>query len=433
MKKVLYITSRPIYPITGGREVVLYNYCKGLSEKYGCIVDLFCLEKYNTDLNIQEKLHFINKIFYGNKPSLLIKLKNVLYMSLVKRKWPMQVSIYYNEKTLNELKYLIQREKYDIVICDMARTAEYLRNIEGVYKVLDMNDLISNRYYRQFKSINKNSNILGQLSEKLPQFMSHIVNNQFVCRTILKLEADLLKKYELSLIDDFEDIIFVSYMEAQQYDLLTKKNKSLTIPIGVDYQYYSNKIGKRSEKPCIIFLGNMFISHNRDAVNNFMNNIFPYIIKEIPEVIFKIVGKCDENYKKIMQNKSNVELTGMVDDIREHVQQGWIAVAPLTYGSGVKTKVLETMSMGLPVVTNSIGAEGIYAGNDNGLFIEDNNIEMANIIKKLLKDRELLNKSSQEASKLIKCKYTWDNCLNNFEKIIDSNLKEVKHEIVGGC
>lgn len=433
MKKVLYITSRQIYPITGGREVVLYNYCKGLSKKYGCTVDLFCLENGKIASNIQDKLEFINKIFYGNKPGLLIKLKNVLCMSLIRRKWPMQVSIYYNEKTLNELKYIIQKEEYDVVICDMARTAEYLRNIEGVYKVLDMNDLISNRYYRQYKSINKDSNILGQLSEKLPKFISHIVNNQFVGRMVLKLEADLLKKYELGLIDDFEDIIFVSYMEAQQYDLLTKRNKSLTIPIGVDYEYYSNKMGKKSEKPCIVFLGNMFISHNRDAVNNFVNNIFPYILKEMPEVIFKIVGKCDENYKKIMQNKSNIELTGMVDDIREHVQQGWIAVAPLTYGSGVKTKVLETMSMGLPVVTNSIGAEGIYADDEDGLFIEDNNVEMATIIKKLLKDSELLDKSSRNASKLIKCKYTWDNCLNNFEKIIDGDLKEVKYEAVSGC
>lgn len=419
MQRILYITTREIYPITGGREVVLYNYCKGLYEKYNCEIDLFCFGSSEASSKEQEQLEFVNKAFHANRPNKINKFTNLIGKSILLKSWPMQVSLYYSKDTLLDLKNLIKQNNYDTVICDMARTAEYLRNIDGIHRVLDMNDLISNRYYRQCSSINKDSNILGQFSTKLPNILVKMISNKYVSKLVLNTEADLLRKYEVALAKDFDDVIFVSYLEAKQYDELIGEKKSITVPIGVDYEYYSKKVVSKADRPTIVFLGNMFISHNRDAVDNFIDNIWTDVEAAIPNIVFKIVGKCDVSYKKKMSRYSNIEITGIVDDIREHVQDGWIGVAPLTYGSGVKTKVLETMAMGLPVVTNSIGAEGIDADENNGLFIYDDNREMINGIIKFLGNEELLRISSESAEELIKSKYTWDRVLSNFEKILN--------------
>lgn len=417
MKKILYVMTREIYPITGGREVVLYNYCKGLNEIFGCKIDLFCFRNSKKEINNEIKLDFINNIFYAKYPNFIKKVSNCLKNSLILKKWPIQVSLYYDNKNERTIEELIKKNNYEIVICDMARTAEYLKKLNGIKKVLDMNDLISNRYYRQCKSINENSNILGQFSDKVPKVFSKIIKNKRIAKYILKCEANLLRKYECDLGKHFDDFIFVSYLEANQYNKLMNFNKAITIPIGVDYDYYSKRVVAKADNPTIVFLGNMYISHNRDAVDNFIDNIFNELLKVYPNLMFKIVGKCSESYLLKMKN-SNIEVTGIVEDLREHVQSAWISVAPLTYGSGVKTKVLETMAMGLPVVTNEIGAEGIRGNEGNGLFICKNDLEMINIIEELIDDEKKLIDSSERAKKFIENKYKWKNVLKEFDKIL---------------
>lgn len=423
MKKILYIVTREIYPMVGGREVVLYNYCKGLYEGYECSVDLFCFGNTYKSTIDQENLYFINKVYYVKGPNILKKAFNILKTPITKN--PLQVSLYYDRKQKQYLKKIINKNKYDIAICDMARTAEYLKDIEGIKKVLDMNDIISNRYYRQYNSINKYSNILGQFSNKIPRPLKKIVENEYIAKFIIKKEANLLKKYEINIGKYFDYIIFVSYLETSQYNKLIGDNKAITIPIGVNYNYYSKQLVNKSKVPMIIFLGNMDISHNRDAVNNFIENIFPKLIQEIPNLIFRIVGKCNESYKKEMEKNKNVQVTGMVDDLRKYIQEGWLSVAPLTYGSGVKTKILETMAMGLPVVTNKIGGEGISANCNDGLFIEDNNNNITNRILELINDKEKIKNLSNKSKKLVKEKYTWEKVLINFNYIINENKENI--------
>lgn len=419
MRKVLYVVTREFYPMLGGREVVLFNYCKGLYEKYDCSIDLFCFSDSAEGIKVQKDLNFINQVYQARRPTFIPKCKNLIWKSLLLRKWPVQVSLYYSTKTQKELNTIIKQNNYDIVICDMARTAEYLRNIKGVRKVLDMNDLISNRYFRQAAAITTDSNILGQFASKIPEFVVKVLNNQKVAQLTLKLEATLLKRYELEIESYFDDIIFVSSLETIQYDELIKKNKSVTIPIGVDYDYYSKQMVEKNSQPLISFLGNMQIPHNRDAVDYFIKEIHPSILKRVPNYRLRVVGKCDECYKEEMMKYSFIEVTGTVDDIRPYVQESLVSIAPLLYGSGVKTKVLETLAMGVPMVTNMIGAEGIDAEENDGLFICESPEEFAQAVITLLENQCLRSQLSENACELIKNKYTWDSVLKHFNRIIE--------------
>ncbi|WP_052220318.1 glycosyltransferase family 4 protein [Clostridium homopropionicum] len=419
MKKVLFITTRLIYPTNSGRKVVLYNYCKGLKELYDYDVYLYSfLEDGETKELKQPK--FISDIYYAEQPGKLEKFKNILINSLIKKKWPLQVSLYYSKKTHDRLIKIINKISPEILICDMARTAEYLRNINipNIKKVLDMDDLISKRYIRQANNDNLNISTFGIYTQKMPLSLKKILNYHLLIKKILKLEGKLLAKYEIGVCNDFEKIIFVSSIEADEYNRKTNSNKAIDVTIGVDYDYFSEKVAKIKQQNLIGFLGNMYVSHNRDAVSYFLKEIFPEIKKNIPNVKFRIIGRCSNEYKIQFKELDYLEVTGEVEDIREYVQECSVMVAPLTYGSGIKTKILETMAMGTPVVTNNIGVEGIMVENNKHIFVCENKKDFASKVIMLLKDANLNMRISDASKRNIYKRYTWNNTLKNIKYII---------------
>ncbi|MGL5869564.1 glycosyltransferase [Clostridium chrysemydis] len=414
MEKVIFITTRNIFPINGGREVVLYNYCKGLVDQYKCNLSIISFSSPNRF----GKPNFIDSQYYLGDPNLLVKAKNLIFKSLCLRKFPFQVSLYYSKRNQRKINEIVNKVNPDIVICDMARTAEYVKNLPNrdIKKILDMDDLLSNRYKGQAKnSILKNS-ILGQYESKVPKIVSKLLDLSNIKKSALLMEAMLLKKYELNIGKHFEKVIFVSPKECKEYDGIIKEKKSVCITIGVDYQYYSEKKGENKEK-IICFLGNMYVPHNQDAVEYFMKNIFEDIKKHNNDVKFRIIGKCSEEYKKSTESEF-VEVTGEVDDIRKYVQECSIAVAPLTYGSGIKTKILETMAMGIPVVTNDIGIEGINIKNGYDIFVCNSKKEYIDIINKVFVNKKLAESIADNAKNTIRESYTWEKTLIPFGDIV---------------
>ncbi|MCH3965046.1 MAG: glycosyltransferase family 4 protein [Clostridium sp.] len=416
MKKVVFITTRAIYPMTGGREVVLYNYCKGLKEIFGCEVNLI---SFIDDKNYDLTPKFINKQYIVQQPGKLEKVSNIIMKSMFSKVWPLQVSIYYSKSTQKHISNIISKINPDILICDMARTAEYVKNINNFKgkKILDMDDLLSKRYYRQAKSLNNSGNILGQYEKKIPAFLRKVFDGKFIGKKLLETEAKLLQKYEMQVCGEFDNIIFVSPIEAAELNEKIKINKAFDVTIGVDYDYYSKNVSNNKNKNLIGFLGNMYVPHNRDAVDYFLKDIFPLVKNEIPDSRFRIIGKCNEEYKFKFKDIKDIEVTGEVDDIRKYVQECEVIVAPLLYGSGIKTKVLESMAMGVPVVTNNIGAEGIKAKNNIDILIKNNIDDFSDAIVKLLKDEEFKQYVILNSKRNILENYIWENTLNNFKKI----------------
>lgn len=418
MKKVLFLTTRLIYPVNDGRKVVLYNYCKGLAEQHNCEIRLFSIVDKKNNF---EQPKFISKVYYSNTPSKWDKIKNIIIKSIIQKKWPLQVSLYYSKKIQNYLDSIIVEYKPDIVICDMARTAEYFKNLDSkkYNKILDMDDILSKRYIRQIKSGIIGGNSIGAYLNKLPKFLRKFAGNNSIMTFILKKEAQLLSRYEVNISNYYESIIFVSPIEAKEFNKKINSNKSIDITIGVDYDYFSEKIINKKKENYIVFLGNMYVGHNKDAVNYFIEKIFPKVINKLPDCKLRIVGRCPDEYAKYLREFENIEVTGEVSDIREYVQECSVSIVPLIYGSGIKTKILETIAMGVPVITNDIGNEGLELRNNIEIIIENDNTKLCNRIVDLLKNKDLQEEISMNAKKYVYRNHRWENILKKFEKIIN--------------
>lgn len=420
MKKILFINTRLIYPATGGRKVVLYNYCKGLNNIYNNEIDVITFLDSGDEKYIDNQPNFINIKKVLNQPNFIEKIYNLIFKTFLTRRWPIQVSLFYSKKNQAIIDKYIENEKPNIIICDMVRTAQYLVSDRryNFIKILDMDDLISRRYDRQLNSHGIGSDALGAYASKTPKFLQKLLNIKNLMRFILKYEYLLLKRYEVFLKDYFDKYIFVSPVESKVYNEICKFNKADFVTIGVDYEYYSKNI-EVDKKHEIVFLGNMNVSHNKKAVEYFLKEIYPLVLQQDNSVTFKIVGKCDDkNYVDALRKNRNVILTGEVEDIRPYIKSSKVSIAYLTYGSGIKTKILETMAMGVPVVTNSIGEEGLIKDYDSGLYVSDDVNKVAKELVRLLRDEKYNEIISEKSKKYIKHNYQWNITLKRFDEIL---------------
>ena len=197
----------------------------------------------------------------------------------------------------------------------------------------------------------------------------------------------------------------------------SEKKKAAAVPIGVDTDYFKYEPHNTTEN-IIGFLGAMNVAHNENAARHFINDILPLIVKQVPDAKFLVIGGgVSEDLKKL--SDEHIIFSGRVDDVRDYLKKCRVFVCPMTFGSGIKTKNLEAMAMGLPVVTTSIGAENIDAKNQHDWCVADNEQEFADAVCNLLADENKRNEMAENASRFVCDHFTWKIAKRKFEMIFE--------------
>lgn len=179
---------------------------------------------------------------------------------------------------------------------------------------------------------------------------------------------------------------------------------------GIDFDDIKTNITKQEKSIC--FVGQMAREENHIAAMRLKK-----IIKEIndPSIHLNIIGAHPR--KELEECKSsNIHITGFVEDINREIQKNQIAVFPLTYGAGIKLKVLLAFGLGLPVITSSIGAEGI---DEDGkvLLLAESDDEFKNQIENLMNDSERIKILSEKSSRYVKDNFNWNKTEEIFKRI----------------
>jgi glycosyltransferase involved in cell wall biosynthesis len=202
----------------------------------------------------------------------------------------------------------------------------------------------------------------------------------------------------------------------QDKDFLVKygvdQDRIRVIPNGVDTEAFKRSMKKTKIKTLydlqefykVIFVGNMEYLPNQEAANLITSHIAPKVLSKIGNVKFLLVGRAPP---EVLTNSSDVVFTGVVEDVAEFLEASDVAIAPLLQGSGTRLKILEYFSCGLPVVSTSIGAEGLDAENGVNILIEDKIDKLAMKIVDLLMNKELRVKLGTAARELAMKKYDW--------------------------
>lgn len=225
-------------------------------------------------------------------------------------------------------------------------------------------------------------------------------------------------KYEIETAKNFDAITTVSENDRELLSKFIPQKKIYSIPNGVDTKFYRFKGSAGRRKNIILFVGSFLHPPNKEGLLYFFEKIYPRIKRRIPKVNFYIVGKNPpEEILALAENGRGFRVTGFVRDIRPFYWNTGVFVVPIYSGSGSRIKILEAMSAGLPVVSTTIGCEGLEVSPNKDILVADDPRDFAKKTVTLIEDKKFRQEITQNARRLVETKYDWEKIALGYEEV----------------
>ncbi|MEZ5361784.1 MAG: glycosyltransferase [Bryobacterales bacterium] len=185
------------------------------------------------------------------------------------------------------------------------------------------------------------------------------------------------------------------------------------IPTGVDADYFNPQ--PTEARWDLIFVGSMDWLANIDAATFFVEQVLPVIRRSLPSVTVALVGRRPAPaVRELARQHPGVTVTGTVADIRPYLWASKVSIVPLRIGGGTRLKIYEAMAAECPVVSTTIGAEGLDARSPDEIRIGDTPDELARHCVELLRSAVAREAQAQAAAALVRERFSWDRVATAF-------------------
>ncbi|MEI7887620.1 MAG: glycosyltransferase family 4 protein [Actinomycetes bacterium] len=158
--------------------------------------------------------------------------------------------------------------------------------------------------------------------------------------------------------------------------------------------------------PTMLFVGALDYEPNSDAVEWFVREVMPQILAKVPAARLRIVGRNPERVSWV-RSQPGVDLLGLVDDLAPELESADVSIVPIRVGAGTRLKVVEALAHCIPLVTTSVGCEGIAVQHNIDALVADNAAEFATACVSLLSEGDLRQRLSQAGEELFRRQYEW--------------------------
>ena len=149
--------------------------------------------------------------------------------------------------------------------------------------------------------------------------------------------------------------------------------------------------------PVFLFVGSLGYGPNRDAIDWLVTEVWPAVVRKRPDAQLRIVGRGLANPEKYESDR--ITVVGEVSTMEPELSQAWVSLAPIRFGSGSRIKILEAWAHGVPVISTTIGAEGLLAGHELNLLIADSPVAFAEGMLRLVDNQNLREMLAREGQK----------------------------------
>lgn len=306
------------------------------------------------------------------------------YLSKVIRGVPAHVASLYTTQSVADFQRTIASNPVNLILVDEAHLAPYAWPLSQTPCIL-MRQKVDHLYFRDVF-----------LRAPFGQEKAKALREWF-----------LFRLYENRLWSRFTRGVVVSEIERQTYLKLNTTLDLAVIPNGVDISHFRVTPLPKNQHPTILLNGTMSYYANVDAAVWFVETIFPLILHHLPKTKLLIVGQNPVEQVQRLARDAQVVVTGSVPDMRDYLSQSNVVVIPLRIGHGTRLKVLEAMAAGRPVVSTSIGAEGLDAQAGKHLLLADNPIQFAADVMEILTNPRLAESIASDARQFVENLYSW--------------------------
>lgn len=375
---VLIILPWLPYPLNTGGNQATFNCIEALKNDIQFHIAFMtgsqeqerCLKKLWPDIKFYRHNRPKPKGFYAITSKIIEKLERTLFKNILQYKIEKSYIKHHYQRYYGFIEFInniIEEHHIDIVQMEFMETIDYVYAIpDKVKKIFIHHELGYVRKELYLKSIG--------------------VNNELYYKYIYRQA----KQKEIGTLNYYDAVITVSSIDAEKL-----KRDGVTSEIIPSFCIVQNKYSfKQIEKydKVLTFVGPENHPPNKIGITCFLDNVWPSILEKEPCMKLKIIGNWTETTQKDFYNKyKGLQFTGFVKDLQQELL-GTIMIVPITIGSGIRMKIQEAAKMGIPVITTTVGVEGIPFENRKECIIEDEPEKFAEAILKLnsIQDQQIL-------------------------------------------
>jgi polysaccharide biosynthesis protein PslH len=325
-------------------------------------------------------------------------------VSALPTKTPSSAAYFWAPKLHHRIQQAAHRKKFDVVIVHCAFVARYVENIRSDFRLLDYGDLDSGKW------------------------LEYSLQRSFPFSAGYKLEAHKLRKYEMELASQFDHCTFTARGELEEFRSWGLNAPASLIPNGVDADYFQPLAERPEQASTIVFLGRMDYFPNVQGIIDFAQTAFPRIKHGFPAAHLRIIGSNPVREVRELASKPGIEVTGYVPDVRPYLADAAVAIAPLRIARGTQNKILECMSMGIPVVSSPQAARGVQATPGEHLLVGGDDSDFAAQVIRLLRDAGLREQMAASARQQLRVGHSWPRSM----ELLDTVLKLTNSKSPGG-
>jgi polysaccharide biosynthesis protein PslH len=240
-------------------------------------------------------------------------------------------------------------------------------------------------------------------------------------RAYFKLQADRMFRYERRVSQASGHIVAVSRNDADEMRRLFDVTRVTEIPTGVNIDYFLPPGPPAAAAVDLVFVGSMDWLPNVDGVLYFVREILPLVRRERPATTLTIVGRTPPpQIAQLAAEDPAIQVTGTVADIRPYLWNSAVSIVPLRIGGGTRLKIYEAMAAQIPVVSTTIGAEGLSVNPPDDIRIADTPDRFAAHCLELLRSPETRSRISRSAWQMVNANFSWQHVARCFEKIMEN-------------
>jgi sugar transferase (PEP-CTERM/EpsH1 system associated) len=287
---------------------------------------------------------------------------------------------------------LLARQRVDIVLLESSLVA-HLRVPTGIPVVLDEH------------------NIEYEVLQRTYQTETSPLRKVFGYLEYLKFRRE-----EQTAWRQMDRCVFTSKREQALVNKELQHTQSAVVPNGVDVDYFVPS-ARPVNPDSVVFSGRIGYRPNTDAVVFFAREVLPLILSERPQTVFTVLG-AEPPREVYRLAGANVVVTGRVADVRPYCQRAAVLVAPIRFGGGTRLKVLESLAMAKPLVSTSMGCEGIDVRGGEHLLLADSPAAIAAAVLQLLDDRDLAEAIGRRGRALVESRYSWPLITDQLEAVL---------------
>lgn len=399
LKLVIIFPYPPYASFKGGASIRMFEQIKYFGKKHHLTVVSFIFDE--ADYLLEEELQpycdraFMVKLGHPMGPNLGNKCQHLYHL----KTWNMW-------KTLQQLSQI----NFDLVLFDIIVSTSYYPLFSDRFAVLQEHNIESKLLKNCQKIYNKE--LVNNLATEIDAIQPFVnVESEH-----LKLEA-----FEDQMWQKFSLRTVVSETDQQELDRRCSYGETLVVKNGIDTQNINLVNNQKSSK--ILYMGVMSYYPNIDGVLYFVEQILPLIQQQDVSISFCIAGREPPTIiKELATSDINVEVIADPEDMSLVAQECLMSVVPLRLGSGTRIKILHAMAMGLPVVSTTVGYEGLDMIDGKHLLVRDQPEDFAAAILQIYQDNKLWHKLRKNARQLVEKQYDWHQIFTQYEQEILSRI-----------